>query len=160
MKRKSFGHASVGIAFASISSLPLACQCFAVLSSNFPRMSKGSFKSKVTISSPGRLSTLKMNINSDDPFKILGLDEPTADLKVVKRAYKRMALRYHPDVITTKDSSAEEKKQASDRFASLTVEQFLCLKQRVGKTVTLAKACFEFFTKTQGMVKQPSTVLR
>lgn len=119
MKRKSFGHASVGIAFASISSLPLACQCFAVLSSNFPRMSKGSFKSKVTISSPRRLSTLKMNINSDDPFKILGLDEPTADLKVVKRAYKRMALRYHPDVITTKDSSAEEKKQASDRFAKI-----------------------------------------
>ena len=54
-----------------------------------------------------------MNINSDDPFQVLGMEEPTSDKKVIKRAYKRMALKYHPDVATTKDSSAEEKKAAN-----------------------------------------------
>ena len=39
-----------------------------------------------------------MKVDSDDPFQILGL-EPTVDQKVIKRAYKRMALKYHPDVL-------------------------------------------------------------
>jgi preprotein translocase subunit Sec63 len=34
--------------------------------------------------------------NSEDPFSILGLASPTADLKEIKRAYKRMALKFHP----------------------------------------------------------------
>ena len=55
----------------------------------------------------------------EDPFKVLGMDVPTADKKVIKRAYKRMALKYHPDVATNKDSSEQEKKQASDKFAKI-----------------------------------------
>eukprot|EP00980_Cylindrotheca_fusiformis_P031459 scaffold26402_cov117-Cylindrotheca_fusiformis.AAC.1 len=62
---------------------------------------------------------LRMNIDSDDPFQVLGLDEPTTDKKVIKRAYKRMALKYHPDVSSTKDSTPEEKKKASDQFAKI-----------------------------------------
>lgn len=62
---------------------------------------------------------LFVNFNSNDPFQILGMDEPSTDKKVIKRAYKRMALQYHPDVATTKDSSPEEKKRASDRFAKI-----------------------------------------
>ena len=56
---------------------------------------------------------------SDDPFVILGLDAPTADKKVLKRAYKKRALKYHPDVVTDIHSSAEDKKNASDRFAKI-----------------------------------------
>lgn len=56
---------------------------------------------------------------SDDPFVILGLDEPTADKKVLKRAYKRRAMKFHPDVVTDIHSSPVEKKKASDRFAKI-----------------------------------------
>lgn len=65
------------------------------------------------------LSMAAANLDSDDPFQVLGMDEPTSDKKVIKRAYKRMAIQYHPDVATTKDSSPEEKKMASDRFAKI-----------------------------------------
>jgi curved DNA-binding protein CbpA len=62
---------------------------------------------------------LLMNANSNDPFLLLGLDEPTSDKAVIKRAYKRMALKFHPDMATTKDSTAQEKKEASDIFAKI-----------------------------------------
>ena len=52
--------------------------------------------------------------SSNDPFVILGLSTPTADQKEIKRAYKRMALKYHPDV-----SADTDKKVASDRFAKI-----------------------------------------
>jgi len=56
---------------------------------------------------------------SDDPFVILGLDAPTADKKILKRAYKKRALKYHPDVVTDIHSNPEDKKKASDRFAKI-----------------------------------------
>jgi hypothetical protein len=56
---------------------------------------------------------------SNDPFVILGLENPTADKKVLKRAYKKRALKFHPDVVTDLHSSPEEKKKASDRFAKI-----------------------------------------
>eukprot|EP00531_Pseudo-nitzschia_arenysensis_P018136 CAMPEP_0116141980 /NCGR_PEP_ID=MMETSP0329-20121206/14664_1 /TAXON_ID=697910 /ORGANISM="Pseudo-nitzschia arenysensis, Strain B593" /LENGTH=573 /DNA_ID=CAMNT_0003637185 /DNA_START=332 /DNA_END=2050 /DNA_ORIENTATION=+ len=56
---------------------------------------------------------------SDDPFVILGLDTPTADKKILKRAFKKRALKFHPDVVTDIHSSPEEKKKASDRFAKI-----------------------------------------
>ena len=54
-----------------------------------------------------------------DPFNILGLSSPTADAKEIKRAYKRRALQYHPDVVTNKDSTAEERRRAGERFAKI-----------------------------------------
>jgi DnaJ-class molecular chaperone len=57
--------------------------------------------------------------NNNDPFLLLGLDEPTSDKAVIKRAYKRMALKFHPDMATTKDSTPQEKKEASDIFAKI-----------------------------------------
>jgi len=60
------------------------------------------------------------NWNSNDPFVVLGLEpSPNLDKKAIKRAYKRLALQYHPDMTTTKDSSAEDKRIASDRFAKI-----------------------------------------
>lgn len=56
---------------------------------------------------------------SSDPFQILGIDQPTADVKLIKRAYKRRALKFHPDVLLTQNSSSDEKKVASDRFAKI-----------------------------------------
>jgi curved DNA-binding protein CbpA len=57
---------------------------------------------------------------SNDPYRILGLSR-SAQLqdKDIKRAYRRLAMQYHPDVATTRDSSAEEKRLAADRFAKI-----------------------------------------
>lgn len=81
-----------------------------------------------------------------DPFKLLGL-RPTAstiDKKEIKRAYKRMALRYHPDVTVNKDASPQEKKVAGDRFAKINwAYQTLLGKERasgVGSTSTSSKS--------------------
>jgi hypothetical protein len=63
------------------------------------------------------MSTSDFDDTTNDPFIILGLDTPTADQKVIKRAYKRRALQYHPDVVST--STKEGKKAASDRFAKI-----------------------------------------
>lgn len=62
---------------------------------------------------------LFVDVSSNDPFVVLGMSSPTTDPKAIKRAYKRRALRFHPDVVTTQQSTAEEKRAASDRFAKI-----------------------------------------
>lgn len=57
--------------------------------------------------------------NTEDPYLILGLSTPTADVKVIKRAYRRMALKYHPDVRINANSTEREKKIANDDFAKI-----------------------------------------
>ncbi|OEU09938.1 hypothetical protein FRACYDRAFT_248189 [Fragilariopsis cylindrus CCMP1102] len=78
---------------------------------------------KITIQQQRRKMAVTDNdvafFSSDDPFVILGLEEPTADKKVLKRAYKRRAMKFHPDVITDIHSPPEDKKKASDRFAKI-----------------------------------------
>jgi DnaJ domain len=55
-----------------------------------------------------------------DPWRVLGLDQPTTDKAVIKRAYKRRAIQYHPDVVLTKGGASEQEKQvASARFARI-----------------------------------------
>lgn len=56
--------------------------------------------------------------NTDDPYAILNI-KPTSDSREIKRAYKRMALKYHPDVRTNSSSSSDERKQANDDFARI-----------------------------------------
>jgi hypothetical protein len=53
-----------------------------------------------------------------DPFAVLNL-RPTVDKKEIKRAYKRMALHYHPDIVTNQETSLEDKKRANDAFAEI-----------------------------------------
>lgn len=69
---------------------------------------------------PSRTTVLCVNLNSDDPFEVLGIDpSPNLDKREIKRAYKRLALKYHPDVTTDINSTPEEKKRASDAFAKI-----------------------------------------
>jgi hypothetical protein len=56
--------------------------------------------------------------STDDPYAILNI-KPTSDSREIKRAYKRMALKYHPDVRTNSGSSSDERKQANDEFARI-----------------------------------------
>jgi hypothetical protein len=53
-----------------------------------------------------------------DPFQILNLS-PTSDKKKIKRAYRRMAMKYHPDMVTNQDTSAEARKKANEEFAKI-----------------------------------------
>jgi hypothetical protein len=53
-----------------------------------------------------------------NPFAVLNL-LPTDDKKEIKRAYKRMALHYHPDMLTNQKSSIDDKKRANDAFAEI-----------------------------------------
>lgn len=57
--------------------------------------------------------------NTDDPYLILGLKTPTADTREIKRAYKRRALQYHPDVRCSVSSTDDERKRANDDFAKI-----------------------------------------
>ena len=58
-------------------------------------------------------------LDSDDPFCVLQIDPPTVDVQIIRKAYRRMAVRFHPDVTTNKDSTTVEKKLANDRFAKI-----------------------------------------
>ncbi|KAL7527323.1 hypothetical protein ACHAXR_001896, partial [Thalassiosira sp. AJA248-18] len=57
----------------------------------------------------------------DDPFLLLGLDSrnPTTDSKEIKRAYRKRAMQYHPDVILGPDSTGKERDEASKNFARI-----------------------------------------
>jgi hypothetical protein len=78
---------------------------------------------RVVGSNPRRATTTRLwgiNLDSNDAFEILDL-KPTPDLdkKQIKRAYRRLALKYHPDVVTNQSSTKEEKKKAGDVFAKI-----------------------------------------
>ena len=67
-----------------------------------------------------RTIPLFLNLDSNDPFEVLDLQAtPDLEKKDIKRAYKRMAIKYHPDVITNQSSTPEEKKKANDDFAKI-----------------------------------------
>ncbi|KAL7480185.1 hypothetical protein ACHAW6_005888 [Cyclotella cf. meneghiniana] len=59
--------------------------------------------------------------NTTDPFLLLGLDpsNATTDAAEIKRAYRRRAMQYHPDVLLSADSTEGERKAASDDFAKI-----------------------------------------
>jgi curved DNA-binding protein CbpA len=91
------------------------------ISSQSPTRYHNKLNKNARITSSRRyLAARAPDVDSTDPFAVLGL-EPTAalDKKEIKRAYKRLALKFHPDVVTNKDSPKTEKKAASDRFAKI-----------------------------------------
>jgi len=80
--------------------------------------------------------------DTSDPCMILNLEPGAADLKEIKRAYRRMALKYHPDAITSSDATQEQRKIANDDFARINAAYaFLSDKSRdINKTVSAAAA--------------------
>jgi curved DNA-binding protein CbpA len=67
-----------------------------------------------------RSTQLKININSNDPFEVLDLEpRPNLDKRDIKRAYKRMAIKYHPDMVTNSTSTTEEKRIAGEVFSKI-----------------------------------------
>ena len=67
---------------------------------------------------------------TNDPYVLLGLSTREGsrlsgsgsapyDEKEVKRAFRRMTKLYHPDAVTTKDSTEDERRRANDEFARI-----------------------------------------
>jgi curved DNA-binding protein CbpA len=66
--------------------------------------------------------TMNNNNNDDDPYKILDIPFGESDKAVIKRAYRRMAMKYHPDVAakdSTSTSGAGSKKANNERFIKI-----------------------------------------
>eukprot|EP00986_Skeletonema_menzelii_P001707 scaffold467_cov120-Skeletonema_menzelii.AAC.1 len=80
---------------------------------NYRSSSKTLFMAKKT--QPAPLPT------TDDPFLLLGLDSrnPTTDKQEIKRAYRKRAMQYHPDVLLDQDSTEAEREEASKNFARI-----------------------------------------
>jgi DnaJ-class molecular chaperone len=51
----------------------------------------------------------------DNPYEVLGIDREDATLSNVKSAYRKMALRYHPD----KQKTEEDRQRATSQFAKI-----------------------------------------
>eukprot|EP00545_Synedropsis_sp_CCMP1620_P000586 CAMPEP_0119005066 /NCGR_PEP_ID=MMETSP1176-20130426/1508_1 /TAXON_ID=265551 /ORGANISM="Synedropsis recta cf, Strain CCMP1620" /LENGTH=535 /DNA_ID=CAMNT_0006956833 /DNA_START=80 /DNA_END=1684 /DNA_ORIENTATION=- len=103
--------------------LSRAAAAFVVPSPSLAAPRIGVATSTTTTTTRTRASSTRLwaiNLDSNDAFEILDL-KPTPDLdkKQIKRAYKRMALKYHPDVATNQSSTKEEKRKASDIFAKI-----------------------------------------
>jgi hypothetical protein len=91
----------------------------ASISSQSPTKYPNKNNNRIT-SSRRYLAARAPDVDSTDPFAVLGLEpSPALDKKEIKRAYKRLALKFHPDVVTNKDSPKSDKKAASDRFAKI-----------------------------------------
>ena len=67
---------------------------------------------------------------TNDPYVLLGLSTREGsrlsgsgsapyDEKEVKRAFRRMTKLYHPDAVTTKDSTEDERRRANDEFSRI-----------------------------------------
>jgi len=94
--------------------------------------------------------------DSTDPFSILNLrpnhasrtrdttstttnhnkNTTTVDMKEIKRAYRRMALIYHPDARTPSGATKEERQIANDDFARIN-EAYAFLMSRISKDKSL-----------------------
>lgn len=67
-------------------------------------------------------STTKLNYaqtstpDSSDPYVILDLDPKSVDISSIKNAYRKMAMKYHPDATIGIHKSNEEKDQSNKEF--------------------------------------------
>ena len=74
--------------------------------------------------SPSVRRMVAADIDSADAFTVLGLDPYDGtfiDKKVIKKAFRKLAIRYHPDAVTNKDSSEYDKKWASEQFTKISM---------------------------------------
>ena len=62
------------------------------------------------------------DINSQDYYKVLGVSK-NASVNEIKKAYKKLAIRYHPDKNKNKEQAAEDFKKVSEAYDVLSDEE-------------------------------------
>jgi curved DNA-binding protein CbpA len=71
--------------------------------------------------------------NTNNPWKLLGID--TGDkFNDIRRAWKKMAKIYHPDVVVGPDASADERRDANEDFARINAA-FEFLKRKASEEI-------------------------
>lgn len=74
-------------------------------------------------------NTRKNKQSSKDPYKVLELS-PNASLVEVKAAYRRLAKKYHPDILNTKNLSEDELRAGIEKFHEIN-EAYETLKEKL-----------------------------
>jgi curved DNA-binding protein CbpA len=99
-----------------------------IISSDYPSEKR----SGLLLPSKSRLNYASTTLpDSSDPYVILNLDPSSVDLKEIKKAYRKMALLYHPDARDEAD-----KKVANEEFARVNAAYALL----TGKSDEMSKA--------------------
>lgn len=78
----------------------------------------------------GNNNAYKKQTNIKDPYKVLELSE-NASLMEVKAAYRRLAKKYHPDILNTKNLSEDELRAGIQKFHEIN-EAYEILKEKLG----------------------------
>lgn len=74
-------------------------------------------------------NTRKNKQSIKDPYKVLELN-PNASLVEVKAAYRRLAKKYHPDILNTKNLSEDELRAGIEKFHEIN-EAYEILKEKL-----------------------------
>jgi hypothetical protein len=116
----------------SLATLKQPVQLYPILRSSYTTSLYASSSSTPNKSKPPPLPKV------DDPYLLLGLDSrnPTTDKKEIKRAYRKRAMQYHPDVITTPESTKKEREEASKDFARINAAYEMLTGGNKGSVVT------------------------
>ena len=85
--------------------------------------------------------------DTTDPRIILNLEPDTMDIKKIKKAYRKLAMKHHPDSLPS-DASEEEKQVANDDFAKIN-EAYATLCDRTSDDYRFSSSVYDRIKRRQ-----------
>lgn len=85
--------------------------------------------------------------DTTDPRIILNLEPDTMDIKKIKKAYRKLAMKHHPDSLPS-DATEEEKQVANDDFAKIN-EAYATLCDRTSDDYRFSSSVFDRIKRRQ-----------
>lgn len=115
----------------SFPSLPDSTDPFVILNLH-PHLQHGGSSTRPRTVTTNTNTNMSTNTNTNTNTNYSTSTATTVDMKEIKRAYRRMALIYHPDARTTSNATKEERQIANDDFARIN-EAYAFLMSRISK---------------------------